>query len=302
MSDRLSRYLGPRFWPTWLGLGLLRLLSQLPYPVLMWLGYRVGDLLHLLLPGRRQVARTNIGRALPDLPDREQARLVRESFRAAGASLFESGLAWWANEDRLAPLARVHGLEHLEGALAGGKGAILLSAHMTDLEIGGRLLALHHPFQVMYKQARNPLFETVMTRSRERHYLGAVQRHDARGMVKGLKQNRACWYAPDQDFGRKGAVFVPFFGIATATVTATARFARMAGAPVVPFVPVRRDDGRGYDLFLEPAWEGYPSGDDQADAARVNQTIEAWVRRTPAQYLWLHKRFKTRPEGEASFY
>ncbi|WP_303902559.1 LpxL/LpxP family Kdo(2)-lipid IV(A) lauroyl/palmitoleoyl acyltransferase [Thiohalomonas denitrificans] len=305
MSDKdihPIRFLSPRHWPMWLALGFLRTCVALPYRWQVKLGAGLGALLYRLLPSRRRIARTNLELAFPELDGAERERLVQRVFRSGGISIFESGLSWWGDRKRLEPLGHMEGLEHLEAAMARGNGVILLSAHITCLEIGGRLLSFHQPFQVMYKRQRNPLFEAVLKRSRERHYRRAIQRHDVRGMIRGLKEHRACWYAPDQDFGRKNAVFVPFFGVPTATVTATSRFAAITGAAVVPFFPFRREDGSGYDLTLLPALDDFPSGDDQADTARISQLIEQQVRKAPDQYLWLHRRFRTMPEGEKRVY
>jgi len=294
-----GRYLHPRHWPVWLALGLLRGLILLPYRTQLRIGAGIGRLMYWAMPQRRHIARTNLRLCFPQLPSAERERLLRRTFRSTGISVLESGLSWWGDARRLEPLCHIEGLPHLQAALRRGKGVILLSAHFTPLEIGGRLLALQQPFQVMYKRQRDPLFEAVMTRARIRHYQHAIQRHDVRALIRSLKENVACWYAPDQDFGRRNALFVPFFGIPTATVTATSRFARLTGAAVVPFFPRRRDDGSGYDLTLLPALEGFPSGDDVADTTRINRLIEAEVRKAPEQYLWLHRRFRTRPDQGA---
>jgi len=296
------RYLAPRFWPTWVGLGLLRLIWQLPYRLRLAVGRLLGRVMWLLLPRRRRVVAVNLALCFPQLTPAERRRLVRAHFRSAGMGLVEAAMCWWSSDEALAPLAQFHGLEHLDAAAAAGRGVILFSGHVTPLEIGGRLVALKHPLVVMYKSAKDPLFESVLKRSRERHAARAIQRHDVRGLIRSLKEGLVCWYAPDQDFGRKNALFAPFFGIPTATVTATSRFAQTTGAPVVPFFPARRADGRGYDLFFLPALEGFPSGDDLADTSRLNGLLEAHVRRYPEQYIWLHRRFKTRPEGEPDPY
>ncbi len=299
---RRSRFLHPRHWPTWFGVGLLRACTGLPYRAQLALGAGLGRLMYWALPSRRQIARINLTLCFPGLEQRERERMMKATFRSIGISVLESGLAWWGARERLEPLCHLSGLEHLQAAQEHGKGVILLSAHITCLEIGGRLLSFHQPFQVMYKQQRNPLFERLLKRSRERHYQRAVQRHDVRGMLKGLKQNLVCWYAPDQDFGSRNAVFVPFFGVPTATVTATSRFAALSGGAVVPFFPRRRADGSGYELTIQPALENFPSGDDAADTARINRLIEEQVRLAPEQYLWLHRRFRTRPPGEKNPY
>ncbi len=299
---RASDYLAPRHWPTWLGLGVLRLLTLLPYSLLMGLGGPIGTLMYWLMGKRRHVVQRNIEECFPAFSQAERDALIREHFRNAGRTVFESALSWWASDSRLRPLAHLHGLENLEKAAADGKGVILLSAHFTSFELGARLLTMQHRFQFLYKpQRKNPLFEAYTTNLRLRHYLSAVAHRDLRGMARGLKRGLTCWYRPDQDYGEKNSVFVPFMDVNTATVTATSRLASMTGAQVVPYFPIRRERG-GYDIHILPALEGFPSGDDAADASRINRLIEEYVRQAPAQYLWLHRRFKTRPAGEPPVY
>ena len=291
-------FLAPRFWPLWLGFGLLRLVIMLPYRWQLKLGSLLGKLMYLAIPRRRHIAETNIRLCFPELSTTEQQQLVKENFRESGISLLEIGLSWWGSDKQLRSLCRIEGLHHLEVARQRGKGVILLSAHFTSLEIGGRLLARHTPFYVMYKYHRNPLFEAVMKDGRERRYLGAIERSDVRSLIKTLKADHACWYALDQDFGTLNAVFAPFFGIQAATLTSTSRIAKITGAAVVPFFVRRLEDGSGYQLTLLPALEGFPSGDDQADATLTNSLIEAEVRKAPAQYLWMHRRFKSQPKKQ----
>ena len=223
---------------------------MLPYRWQLGLGALLGKLMYLAIPRRRHIAETNIRLCFPELNETERHQLVKESFRATGISLFEVGLCWWGSEKKLRPLCHIEGLEHLEAARQTGKGVILFSAHFTCLEIGGRLLAQHTPFYVMYKYHRNPLFEAVMKDGRERRFLGAIERSDVRSMLKTLKAGHACWYALDQDFGTINAVFAPFFGIQAATLTSTSRIAKMTGAVVVPFFARRLEDGSGYQLTL----------------------------------------------------
>jgi len=298
-----SRYLAPRHWPTWFGLGLLHLLTLLPYRLQMGLGTALGSLLYHLMGRRRRVAEINLALTLPELSATERNTLAREHFRNVGRALFESALSWWGSDARLQPMVKIEGLEHLQRASAEGHGVILLSAHFTCFELGARMLSAHHKFQYIYKpQRKNPLFEAYTTSLRLNHFLRAVPHRDLRGMARGLRQQRTCWYLPDQDFGHKNCVFAPFMGVPASTVTATSRLAAMTGARVVPFFPLRREDGRGYTLHLLPPLDGFPSGDDFADATRVNETIAQFVHKAPAQYLWIHKRFKSRPEGETNPY
>lgn len=295
-------FLDPRYWLLWLGLGLLRLSCFLPYRGLLFIGSIIGDIMYWLLPRRRHIAATNLRLCFPELSASEQQMLLRQNFRSTGISLLEIAWCWWGAEHKLKPLCHIQGLEHLRAAQTQGNGVLLFSAHSTCLEIGGRLLALHTPFHVMYKPHRNPLFEAVMRGSRESQFERAIDRNDIRDLIRTLKQGHTCWYALDQDFGTINAVFAPFFKIPAATLTATTRIAKMTGCAVVPFFVRRLDDGSGYQLTIQPALENFPSGDDLADTTRTNILIEQEVRKAPAQYLWTHRRFKSRPAGEANVY
>lgn len=252
---------------------------------------------------RRRIARTNIERCFPDKSAEEHERLVHASFREVGIGVAETCLCWWMPKEKLQAISRIEGREHLTEALAHGKGVILLSCHTTNLEMGATLIALEGPTQAVFKKARNPLFNAVMLHKRGAMAAGPlIDRKDIRGIVRGLRQNLPMWYGLDQDFGTHNSVFVPFFGIQTSTLTALSRLARMSGAKVVPFFPRRLPDKQGYLLKLSPALENFPSGDDTQDAHAVSRAIEAHVASVPEQYLWQHRRFKTRPPGEPPFY
>lgn len=292
----------PRYWPVHAGMALGWLAARLPFPVQMALGRVLGRLAYWLMPGRRRVARTNLGLCFPELDTAARRSLLREHFRSLGIGVIETAMSWWTPTRNLRRLARIEGLEHLHAALDAGRGVILLSAHFTTLEIGGRLLSLHAPFHVLYRRHKNAAFEAVMQRARERHFEKAIPRDDMRDMLRSLKANMPVWYAPDQNYGAEHSVFVSFFGIPAATITATARLARISGARVVPFFQERLPGSKGYRLRLYPALENFPTDDETADTQRVNDLIEAEIRRMPAQYLWAHRRFKTRPPGTAPVY
>ena len=296
-------FLAPKYWSTWVGLGMLRLSCHLPYPWLLYLGTALGWLGFYLLPGRRRITRTNVRLAFPDLDEQQQCRIVKQSFYSATIAIFESALAWWGSDSKLKPRYQIEGLEHLQAALQAGNGALLLGGHYTTLEISGRLLAYESPnIYPTYKRAHNRLFETVMTQQRRRMSAGLIKSADMRAILRCLKENNIVWYAPDQDFGIQNSVFAPFMGIPTATLTITARLAKRSGAPVLPFYSERLPHNQGYLLRIGAALENFPCGNDVTDATAINQAIEQQVRRTPEQYLWGHRRFKTRPHGEALFY
>lgn len=299
--------LKPKYWLTWAGLGLLRLITALPYPVQTSIGRGLGRLSRKISHKRRAIASTNIQRCFPELSTTAQAQLLDEHFDELGMMLLDTGLSWWAKPETLIKLGNITGMEHLEAALEKGKGAILLTGHMTSLDIGGIILGhalseTDHPMQVMYKRSRNTLLETMIRRGRERYMHRVFIRQDMRSFIRGLKENLPNWYAPDQDFGRRSTVFADFFGIATSTLPTTGNIARKTGAAVVPYFPIRLPDNQGFEIRILPALENFPTDDEVADATTTNKVLEDVVRQYPAQYLWVHRRFKTRPEGEPPFY
>jgi len=301
-SFPVNDFLAPRFWGVWLGLGLLRLVAMLPYAVQMALGRLFGRLLYAVVRERRQIAAINLQLCFPDLDEIERHRILKQHFESVGMSTFETGMCWWWPKKRLDALTHIEGLEHLQDALQKGKGVILLSGHFTTLEIGATLLSIRVPLTAMYRKHKNPLFNAVIKHARERHALQAIARKDVRAMLRSLKQGIPVWYAPDQDFGKTEIVYVPFFGIPTATITATSRFAKMADAVVIPFFQHRRKDGSGYDLKLSAPLSGFPTDDESADAVRINQVIEDEIRTCPEEYLWIHRRFKRQPPGQRNPY
>ena len=300
---KASDYLHPRFWPTWVGIGLLRLLAAMPYRLQLFIGRRLGDLAWMLSPRRRRVAHINLELCFPEFDTPARARLVRATFQSVGITLAETALSWWGSEAKLKRLYRIEGVEHLDAALQQGKGAILLGGHYTTLEISGRLLAFHtDALQPIYKPARNELFNALMVASRTRLFDGLLGNKDMRTILRSLKDNKVVWYAPDQDFGRAQNVFAPFMGITAASLNMTPRLAKVSRSPVLPFYSQRLADGEGYLIRILPAFEDFPSGDDVADTTRINAAIERQVRDAPDQYLWVHRRFRTRPPGEQDLY
>ena len=293
-----SDFLHPRFWPTWLMFFLLWLLTRLPFGLQMRSGRLLGRIAWRLARRRRHIAEVNNRLCFPDLNAREQAALVRAHFLSLGLGVVETALCWWGREAQLRGKYRLIGAQHLQAARAHGRGIILLSAHFTTLELGGRLLALTQPFHVLYRPHKNRLFETVMQRARARRFETAIPRDNTRALLKSLKQNRAVWYAPDQNHGGTRSVFAPFFGVQASTLTTTSRLAKISGAAVVPFFQLRLPNDQGYLLIICPALADFPTDDPRNDAARINRLIEDTVREMPEQYLWVHRRFKTRPPGE----
>jgi KDO2-lipid IV(A) lauroyltransferase len=287
----------PRYWPTWIGVGLLWLsVKVLPWPVLRFLGRGLGRLLMILVPRRREIARINLDLAFPEKTAEERAALLRQHFEAVGIGLFEMGLGWWGSERFLQRVGHIDGLEHLDTAVAKGKGVILLSAHFTTLEITGHILGIERPLHVLYRRNENLVLEHFLKKGRERHAVTTIHRDDIRSMIRSLKAGSIVWFAFDQNYGHKGSVFSPFFGVPAATNTATSRLAKITGCSVVPFFSSRTNGGH-FELSIQPALTDFPSHNEQIDTDRLNHLISHAVGRTPNQYLWLHRRYKDTPEG-----
>ena len=299
-----AAFFHPRFWLLWLGLGLLWLVVQLPYKAQLCIGRVLGALMYRVAGDRRRIAARNLELCFPEKSSAEREQLLKDNFASTGIAFFEMAMSWWWSKPRLARLAHIEGLEHLKQAQREGKGVILMAFHFTTLEIGAALLGQQHTIDGMYREHNNPLFDFIQRRGRERHNVDslAVERDDVRGMLKLLRSGRAIWYAPDQDYGAKQSIFVPLFGIEAATVTATSKFARLGKAQVVPFTQQRLADGSGYKLVIPPPLSNFPGESDEVDCLRINQWVERAIRECPEQYLWAHRRFKTRPPGEPKLY
>lgn len=297
-------FLHPRYWLLWLGLALLWLLTQLPYVFLLALGRGLGRIMLYLAGSRRHIVRRNLELCFPHLSEPQREQLLRENFASMGIAFFEMAMSWWWPKKRLSKLLKVEGLEHLQAAQEQNQGVILMAIHFTTLEIGAALLGQRHTIDGMYRAHNNPVFDYVQRRGRERHNADsrAIEREDVRGMLKVLRQGRAIWYAPDQDYGPKQSLFVPLFGVPAATVTATSKFAKLGRAQVIPMTQTRLPHAQGYLIKIEPALSNFPGASDEEDCLRLNQWVEQAINLQPEQYLWAHRRFKTRPEGEAKLY
>ncbi|MDJ0779336.1 MAG: LpxL/LpxP family Kdo(2)-lipid IV(A) lauroyl/palmitoleoyl acyltransferase [Gammaproteobacteria bacterium] len=302
VAFRARDYLSPQHWPFWLFLGFLRLISLLPYRIEMAVGRLLGRLLGVAMPSRARTVDINLARCFPDKTVAERKRIKSTCFENVGIGLIEMAMCWWWPEDKLKQLVEVRGLENLEAVINDGRGAILLTGHFTSLEIGGRLFICCMPMQAMYRTQGNEIWNSYIYYQRARFCADVVSRNNTRQLIRGIRKQIPTWYAPDQDFRRERNVFAPFMGIATATITAGSRLAQSANAAMLPFYPERKADGSGYILHIDPPLEQFPSGDDLQDATRINQAIEKYVLLFPENYIWLHRRFKTRPPGEPPFY
>jgi len=293
---------GRRDWPLWPLYPLLWLLARLPQPLLLALGAVLARIAWPFAGRRRRIAARNIALCFPELDAPTQQALLRRNLRATTTGLLEMIRAWFAPSWRLRGLFDVHGLEHLEAARAAGRGVLLVSAHFTTVELACRLLneAIAPPARMLVRRHDWPALEALVDRGRRAHAVHTLEKKDIAGLLRELKDGQAVLYGADQDFSSQN-VFVPFFGVPASTLAATPRIADRAGAVTLPFWSRRDADGR-YQLTIGPAWPGWPSGDAEADAARYMTELEIAVRQAPEQYLWVHRRFKTRPAGEPSLY
>lgn len=297
-----TSFVHPRYWPTWLTIGLMRVGAWLPWRLKLAVGRCIGWLAWRLAKRRRRITETNIRLCFPELDAQQQRTLVRDTFLANGIGILETATGWCRDPEHMRHRVTFKGQEHMARVQAEGKGALIIGVHFSTLDLGGALHSLFFPADVVYRPHDNALFERFMTRARNRIFGTAIDRHDLRGVVRRIKSGHHVWYSPDQDFGRDVSVFAPFFGIEAASIKLTAKIARMTGAPVMPLMFHRNPDDRTYTLEYLPPLENFPSGDEVADAARINAFIESAIRKHPEQYLWLHRRFKTRPEGKPDLY
>jgi len=295
--------LNPVYWPIWLGFGFMRLCILLPFPVISKIAKIISYPGLALMSERRRITRTNICMCFPHYSNSDVRRLMRQNFYSGAMTIFESALSWWGSDDFFKKYSHIEGIEHVEAALKKGKGVLLLGAHYTTLEIGGRVsMQFLKQITPTFKPARNKLFNAMMVSARTRSHGKLLPHQNIRALLKDLKRNEVLWYAPDQDLGRNGSVFAPFMGVQTTTLTATARIAKSSGTTVLPWSCERLPDNKGYKIILGKAFENFPSGNDIDDATTINQSIEHQIKRTPEQYFWGHRRFKTRPQGEAQVY
>jgi KDO2-lipid IV(A) lauroyltransferase len=287
---------------TRIALGVVWLLRFLPLALLAPLGRAAGLLGYALVGERRRVTLTNLGLCFPQWGETERRRLARRHFQALGRATFEHGILWWSSKERVQRLVRIEGLENWQAVR--DRPVIWLAPHFIGLDMGGVRIATEHRGSSVYSRQKDPVFDQVLYEGRTRFVTPELfSRHTGlRSLVKSLRRGVPFYYLPDMDFGGKDSIFVPFFGVQAATITGLSRIARMAGAVVVPAITRQLPGAGGYVLQFYPAWDDFPTDDVERDTRRMNSFIEARVLEMPEQYLWLHKRFKTRPPGEARYY
>jgi KDO2-lipid IV(A) lauroyltransferase len=297
-------FLLPKYWLTWIAVLVLYSISWLPYRFQLFLGKMIGRLLYKIGSSRKKVALRNLELCFPNKTDAERQIMLKRNFENTGIALLETGMGWWWPNWRVKNKINIIGLEHIEEAQKQGKGVLLLAMHYLSVEINCRGIGSGHPMVVFYRPHNNQLMEYFQFRGRGRSNKYMLGKRDVKGLLRALKDGEACIYLPDQDYGRSRSIFVPFFAVPeAASTTGTLIFARQKNTQTHMIIPTRNDDGSGYTLEIKPMLENFPTGDDTADVLRVNQELEKAILVKPEQYMWLHRRFKTRPnEDDPSLY
>ncbi|WP_042860234.1 Kdo(2)-lipid IV(A) acyltransferase [Dickeya sp. NCPPB 3274] len=295
--------LHPRYWPMWSGIALLYLLVLLPYPLIYRIGTGLGRLSMRFLKRRVAIAHRNLQLCFPDMPAEEREQLVKKNFESVGMGVMETGMAWFWPDWRVERWFKVIGIENMQPLREQKRGVLLIGLHFLTLELGARIFGLQNAGIGVYRPNDNKLIDWLQTWGRMRSNKSMLDRKDLKGMIRALKQGEIIWYAPDHDYGPRSSVFVPLFAVEkTATTAGSYMLARAAKPAIVPFVPRRLSDARGYELIIQPAQLDIPLESEEVTAAWMNKLVEENILLAPDQYMWLHRRFKTRPAGEPSLY
>lgn len=297
--------LHPSNWSAWFTIGFLLFLSLLPSRLSWFLGRWLGRLSSKLLRSRLRIAERNLELCFPQMSKLERQRLLAQHFERLGLALVDTASAWFWPQWRFEKHMQVQGREHLEQfreAQPQG-GLLLISMHFYNLEWVARMFGTLEPGVGVYRPNRNPVYEHFQHKARIRCNRYLVDKRDVRGMVKTLRDGLALWYLPDHDYGRRGSTFAPLFAVEdAATVTGTATLAKVKNTQVIAIYAKRDLKKRSHTLVIEPVSDNYPSGDEQQDARFINQIIESIITKQPEEYMWIHRRFKTRPAGAPSYY
>ena len=282
----------------------MRLTQMLPLAIQMKLGSGLGRLAMKLVGSRVKTARRNLELCFPDMPEAEIQQLLKQNFEETGKAVFDTANAWWWSDEKIQKHMTIKGKEHVEQALANGQGVILFAVHCLPLEMGARIFGQFQPGVGVYRPHNNPLMEYLQVKGRLRSNKALVPKRDLRQMVRSLREPNVIWYTADQDFGRSSAIFIPFFNVPdAATITGATTLAKLGKAKVLPFFVERNSDDTGYNIEIQPALENFPGENEVEDAKRGNKIIEQTISRNMSQYMWLHRRFKTRPnKSDPSLY
>lgn len=300
-----TAFLQPKYWGLWLGLAFFWLLLQLPYPLLRRIGEGLGQVFAKSKTGKRRadIARRNLQLCFPDYSAEQIDSLLQANLKSTGMAIIETGMAWFWSDARIKKWSKIEGVAYLKENLK--HGIIFVGVHFLTLELGARIVGIHQPGIGVYRPNDNPMMDWLQTWGRLRSNKHMLDRKDLRGMIKALRSGDIIWYAPDHDYGRKNAVFVPFFAVPEAATT-TGSYYLLRSSPnskVIPFAPLRNADGSGYTVTISPPVDFSDLEDETKIAARMNKVVEGEILKGVAQYMWLHRRFKTRPhESDKSLY
>tara|TARA_B100001996_G_scaffold251889_1_gene195437 strand:- start:1124 stop:2029 length:906 start_codon:yes stop_codon:yes gene_type:complete len=295
-----NEFIHPKFIPTWILILLMRAGVFIPFKIQVLIGKVVGRLLYPFMHKLRSTAYSNISHCFPDKKQIQVNSLVKRHFEAIGVSFFETANAYYGSDHKISKLLTISNEQLFKDALKEEGGIILLCSHFMPLMLGSRALLLNHTIANIYRPQNNKLFDRIMVKGYKKNGAVMIKNTDTRSIIKAINNSLPIWYAPDQDLGKNNSVFAPFFGIQTATASATSRLAKNNNTRVIPYSFVRTKNG--YSMSFEKPISNYPSNDPVEDATVVNKILEKQIKKSPEQYLWVHRRFKTRPNDEKNFY
>lgn len=296
-------YLRPKYWLTWLEIGLLYLIVLLPYPIIYWLGIRLGRLSKYFIKKRLQIVKRNLELCFPVMDKQQRQKMINKNFESVGMGLLETGMAWFWSNRRIKRWFKIKGKSNIEKIKLTGQGILVIGIHFLTLELGARIIGILNPGIGVYRTNNNPVINWLQIRGRLRSNKFMLDRKNIKGMIRNLKKGETLWYAPDHDYGPKKSVFVPFFAVKyTATTVGSYILAKLANPAMIPFTPRRLANAKGYELLIQPAITCFPQQNKISSATYMNKVIEKEIMKAPDQYMWLHRRFKTRPTGIPSFY
>lgn len=291
-----------KYWPMWLGFGLMGLAFLLPHSLKMKIGRKLGTLLKRCLPKHRHIAAINLKLCFPEKSEQDRQKLFDKYFEYFGVGVMELATSTFASAKHLSNLIEVKGLEHVKAAHAQGRGVIITSLHTTNLFMTGLFIALQFPLSAVLRMQKDKVFNSIYKYRCKKFNILVIEKHNVHTIAQELRNNKIVLYLPDQDYGPKHSIFAPFFGVPTASITALPRLAALNQSIIIPAACYPRTDQRGYELNFYPPLENYPSNNIENDVIRINQITEDMIRKQPEIYCWYYKRFRTRPEGEKSFY
>jgi len=294
------KFIHPKFFPTWILILLMRIGVFIPFSAQVIIGKAIGKAIYPLMSKLRSTAYSNISHCFPEKKQVQVNTLVKHHFEAIGVSLFETANAYYASDQKINKLLTIKNEHYFFDAMKQEGGIIILCAHFMPLMLGSRALLLNHKIANIYRPQNNKLFDHIMVQSYKKNGAVMIKSTDTRSIIKAINNSLPIWYAPDQDLGKNNSVFAPLFGIQTATASATARLAKNNKTRVIPYSFIRTS--KGYEMSFEKPLKNFPSNDPIVDATTINKILEKQINIATEQYLWIHRRFKTRPEGEENFY